>query len=145
MITCGIVGVQPRKVWTVTEKKTPATLRVTLPIAGTDDSGGCFGSAYAVFQPKDVFRLLDVRLVEGDPTSAGEAKPLELNDLVDVAFVQVRHDILVRFRRRAALVTPGEVITVMLENAGRASRTIVVEVVGEWVEVVDAKFEEVQP
>jgi hypothetical protein len=33
----------------------------------------------------------------------------------------------------------------MLENAGRAPRTIVVEVVGEWLEVVDAKFEEVQP
>jgi hypothetical protein len=116
----------------VTEKKTPATLRVTLRIDGTDDSGGAFGSAYAVFLPPEVFRLLDVRLVEGDPTSPAEAKPLELDDLVDVAFVQVRH-------------TPAEAITVMLENAGRAPRTIVVEVVGEWLEVVDAKFEEVQP
>jgi hypothetical protein len=145
MITCGIVGVRPRKVWTVTTKKIPATLRETLTIYGTDDGGGAFGSAYAIFQPKELFRLLDVRLVEGDPTSPAEAKPLEVDDLVDVAFVQVHHDILVRFRRRAPLVTPAEVITVMLENVGRARRTIVVEVVGEWVEVVDAKFEEVEP
>jgi hypothetical protein len=45
MITCGIVGVRPWKVWTVTTKKIPATLRETLTIYGTDDSGGAFGSA----------------------------------------------------------------------------------------------------
>jgi hypothetical protein len=106
-------------------------------------------TAQAMFTPslesRSVPRLLDVRLLEGDPQSTRECAPLAAGDLVDVECVFVGHFIMTRWTRRAPIVLPGYRITVNLRNDGDVARTVLVEVELEVAEVVDATFEELDP
>jgi hypothetical protein len=107
-------------------------------------------TAQAIFIPplgesRVVPRLHNVRLLEGDPQSVGECKPLSLDDLVDVECVFVGNCIMTRWTRRPPLVLPGYSVRVNLRNDGDVARSVLVEVELELCEVVDASFEELDP
>ena len=100
---------------------------------------GDYASAVAVFQPKKAFRLDDVVLVDVDPRSPDEGRPIT-DGSVAIRWVVVGTEILVRFAPIPFCFFDRQIHVVLL-NRGREDRTVRVELTGdelEELEVVEA-------